>query len=45
MKLTLKRETLYEEVWSTPKKKLTKKYGISYYRRLGYRGLPIMLTD
>jgi len=32
MKLTLKRKTLYEEIWSTPKKKLSKKYGISYHR-------------
>lgn len=30
-KLTFQRNKLYEEVWSTPKKKLTSKYGITYY--------------
>jgi hypothetical protein len=31
MKLTFQRQSLYEEVWSSPKKKLTKKFGITYY--------------
>lgn len=31
-KLTFQRDQLYKEVWSTPKNKLTKKYGISYHR-------------
>lgn len=32
MKLTFQRKSFYKEVWSVPKKKLTKKYGISYHR-------------
>ncbi len=31
MKITFQRKSLYEEVWSVPKKKLTKKLGITYY--------------
>lgn len=32
MKITFERKTLYEEVWSTPKNKLTEKYNISYHQ-------------